>query len=184
MEFVARDAPLENPGDSPCAASPTVGEPRAAIRYMTKKPDDAEPTYRTVSTKEKGTGPGSAGQSGDTQGSVGSCRSRIGKRGRAGRGGTILRGRVDRRRGKCARMRTRAKSAQNRFRKMMFLRSICAKKDQAASEPNLSTRITDLAIMSSSSVRMTRTLTRPESGEISAAFCALRPRSSSMPRKL
>jgi hypothetical protein len=35
---------------------------------MTKKPDDAEPTYRTVSTKEKGTGPGSAGQSGDTQG--------------------------------------------------------------------------------------------------------------------
>jgi len=35
---------------------------------MTKKPDDAEPTYRTVSNKEKGTGPGSAGQSGDTQG--------------------------------------------------------------------------------------------------------------------
>ncbi len=35
---------------------------------MTKKPDDAPQTYRTVSTKEKGTGPGSAGQSGDTQG--------------------------------------------------------------------------------------------------------------------
>ena len=35
---------------------------------MTKKPDDAERTYRTVSNKEKGRGPGSAGQSGDTQG--------------------------------------------------------------------------------------------------------------------
>lgn len=35
---------------------------------MTKKPDDEARTYRTVSTKEKGTGPGSAGQSGDTQG--------------------------------------------------------------------------------------------------------------------
>jgi hypothetical protein len=35
---------------------------------MSKKPDDGMRTYRTVSTKEKGTGPGSAGQSGDTQG--------------------------------------------------------------------------------------------------------------------
>jgi hypothetical protein len=35
---------------------------------MNKKPDDGTRTYRTVSTKEKGTGPGSAGQSGDTQG--------------------------------------------------------------------------------------------------------------------
>ncbi len=35
---------------------------------MTKKPDDAARTYRTVSSREKGTGPGSAGQSGDTQG--------------------------------------------------------------------------------------------------------------------
>src|SRR5215467_1212126 len=35
---------------------------------MTKKPRDEERTYRTVSGKEKGTGPGSAGQSGDTQG--------------------------------------------------------------------------------------------------------------------
>ena len=35
---------------------------------MSKKPDDETRTYRTVSTKEKGTGPGSAGQSGDTQG--------------------------------------------------------------------------------------------------------------------
>ena len=52
----------------PFAPSANIGEPRAASRYMTKKPDDAEPTYRTVSTKEKGTGPGSAGQSGDTQG--------------------------------------------------------------------------------------------------------------------
>ena len=34
--------------------------------------------------------------------------------------------------------------------------------------------MTDLAIMSSSSVRMTRTLTRPASGEISGAFFALR----------
>ena len=68
MEFVARDAPPENAEDSPFAPSANIGEPRAASRYMTKKPDDAEPTYRTVSTKEKGTGPGSAGQSGDTQG--------------------------------------------------------------------------------------------------------------------
>lgn len=43
--------------------------------------------------------------------------------------------------------------------------------------------MTDLAIMSSSSVRMTRTLTRPESGEISGAFFALRFRLSSMPMK-
>ncbi len=35
---------------------------------MTKKPDDEARTYRAVSTKAKGTGPGSAGQSGDTQG--------------------------------------------------------------------------------------------------------------------
>ena len=41
-------------------------------------------------------------------------------------------------------------------------------------EPRLRTRATDLAIMSSSSVRMTRTLTRPASGEISGAFFALR----------
>jgi hypothetical protein len=34
-----------------------------------KKPDDeGMRTYSTVSTREKGTGPGSAGQSGDTQG--------------------------------------------------------------------------------------------------------------------
>ena|SRR5258708_1506380 len=34
-----------------------------------KKPDDeGMRTYPTVSSKEKGTGPGSAGQSGDTQG--------------------------------------------------------------------------------------------------------------------
>ena len=34
-----------------------------------KKPDnDAMRTYSTVATKEKGLGPGSAGQSGDTQG--------------------------------------------------------------------------------------------------------------------
>ena len=37
--------------------------------------------------------------------------------------------------------------------------------------------------MSSSSVRMTRTVTRPASGEISGAFSALRVWSSSMPRK-
>ena len=43
--------------------------------------------------------------------------------------------------------------------------------------------MTDLAIMSSSSVRMTRTLTRPASGEISGAFFALRFWFSSMPRK-
>ena len=42
--------------------------------------------------------------------------------------------------------------------------------------------MTDLAIMSSSSVRMTRTLTRPASVEISGAFFALRFRSSAMPR--
>jgi hypothetical protein len=46
----------------------SVGEPRAAIRSMTKKDEDETRTYRTVLGKEKGTGPGSAGQSGDTQG--------------------------------------------------------------------------------------------------------------------
>jgi hypothetical protein len=35
---------------------------------MAKKTDDETRTYRTVAGKEKGTGPGSAGQSGDTQG--------------------------------------------------------------------------------------------------------------------
>ena len=49
-------------------------------------------------------------------------------------------------------------------------------------EPRLRTRAVDLASMSSSSVRMTLTLTRPESGEISGAFFALRTWLSSMPR--
>jgi hypothetical protein len=35
---------------------------------MTKQDDEATRTYSTVSTREKGTGPNSAGQSGDTQG--------------------------------------------------------------------------------------------------------------------
>ena len=48
----------------------------------------------------------------------------------------------------------------------------------------LRTRLTDLAIISSSSVRMTRAATRPRSVEITAAFSALRASSSSMPRKL
>src|ERR1035437_3422519 len=50
-------------------------------------------------------------------------------------------------------------------------------------ELRLRTRVTDLAIMSSSSVRMTRTLTRPSSGEMSGALVALRFRCSSTPRK-
>src|ERR1051326_279732 len=50
-------------------------------------------------------------------------------------------------------------------------------------EPRLRTRVTDLAIIASSLVRMTRTLTRPASAEISGAFFALRFLSSSMPRK-
>jgi hypothetical protein len=33
-----------------------------------KKQDDGMPTYSTVATRAKGLGPGSAGQSGDTQG--------------------------------------------------------------------------------------------------------------------
>ena len=44
-------------------------------------------------------------------------------------------------------------------------------------------RLTDLAIVSSSSVWMTRTLTERASGEISGAFLALRFWSSSIPRK-
>ncbi len=44
------------------------------------------------------------------------------------------------------------------------------------------TRMTDLAIMSSSSVRMTRTATGAASVEMSAAFFALRPRCSLMPK--
>jgi hypothetical protein len=43
--------------------------------------------------------------------------------------------------------------------------------------------MTDLAIMSSSSVRMTRTATRPPFIEISDAFSVLRPSFNSMPRK-
>ena len=44
------------------------GKPRAIEKGM-KKPDDRETrTYATVSTREKGGGTGSAGQSGDTQG--------------------------------------------------------------------------------------------------------------------
>jgi hypothetical protein len=35
---------------------------------MNKQPDEGMRTYSTVSTREQGTGPGSAGQSGDTQG--------------------------------------------------------------------------------------------------------------------
>jgi hypothetical protein len=35
---------------------------------MSKKPVEGVQTYDTVSTKPKGVGPGSAGQSGDTQG--------------------------------------------------------------------------------------------------------------------
>jgi hypothetical protein len=35
---------------------------------MKKQDDEGSRTYSTVSTKEKGMGPGSAGQSGDTQG--------------------------------------------------------------------------------------------------------------------
>ena len=35
---------------------------------MSKQSDEGTRTYRTVSPREKGTGPGSAGQSGDTQG--------------------------------------------------------------------------------------------------------------------
>jgi hypothetical protein len=35
---------------------------------MMKQDDEGIQTYATVSTKEKGLGPGSAGQSGDTQG--------------------------------------------------------------------------------------------------------------------
>jgi len=35
---------------------------------MSEQLDEEMPTYRILSTREKGTGPGSAGQSGDTQG--------------------------------------------------------------------------------------------------------------------
>jgi N utilization substance protein A len=35
---------------------------------MNNQPDESMRTYSTVSTREKGAGPGSAGQSGDTQG--------------------------------------------------------------------------------------------------------------------
>ena len=37
-------------------------------KRMSEKLDEEMPTYRILSTREKGTGPGSAGQSGDTQG--------------------------------------------------------------------------------------------------------------------
>jgi hypothetical protein len=45
-----------------------IGELRARRKGMSKQADDGIRTYSTVSSKEKGTGPGSAGQSGDTQG--------------------------------------------------------------------------------------------------------------------
>jgi len=38
------------------------------MERMMKQEDEGIQTYATVSTKEKGLGPGSAGQSGDTQG--------------------------------------------------------------------------------------------------------------------
>jgi hypothetical protein len=41
---------------------------RALIERMSEQLDEEMPTYRILSTREKGTGPGSAGQSGDTQG--------------------------------------------------------------------------------------------------------------------
>ncbi len=47
---------------------PGDGKARAKTRDMSKQEDAAFRTYGTVSAKEKGTGPGSAGQSGDTQG--------------------------------------------------------------------------------------------------------------------
>jgi hypothetical protein len=45
-----------------------IGELRARRKSMSKHADEGMPTYSTVSSREKGTGPGSAGQSGDTQG--------------------------------------------------------------------------------------------------------------------
>lgn len=44
------------------------GRPRATRKGMTKPIDKGIHTYNLVSTKEKGTGEESAGQSGDTQG--------------------------------------------------------------------------------------------------------------------
>jgi hypothetical protein len=48
--------------------STRIGELRALEKRMSEKLDEEMPTYRILSTREKGTGPGSAGQSGDTQG--------------------------------------------------------------------------------------------------------------------
>jgi hypothetical protein len=47
---------------------PGIGELRARIKGMSKPADERTRTYSTVSSREKGTGPSSAGQSGDTQG--------------------------------------------------------------------------------------------------------------------
>jgi len=46
----------------------SVGKPRAIISAMKKRDDESTRTYNTVAGKEKGLGPDSAGQSGDTQG--------------------------------------------------------------------------------------------------------------------
>jgi hypothetical protein len=45
-----------------------IGASRAPGNRMNHQPDESMRTYGTVSAREKGTGPGSAGQSGDTQG--------------------------------------------------------------------------------------------------------------------
>jgi len=50
------------------AASVGIGESRAPEKRMKKPDDEGVRTYGTVSNREKGVGPGSAGQSGDTQG--------------------------------------------------------------------------------------------------------------------
>ena len=46
----------------------SIGKPRAIIFAMKKREDESTRSYATVSGKEKGLGPDSAGQSGDTQG--------------------------------------------------------------------------------------------------------------------
>src|SRR5258706_16356680 len=50
------------------SAKVCVGRLRAVIKDMKKQEDEGIRTYASVSNKEKGIGPDSAGQSGDTQG--------------------------------------------------------------------------------------------------------------------
>jgi len=72
---------------------------------MKKQDDEGIRTYGTVAIRQKGMCPGSAGQSGDTQGLSGVAEAGSESVEELVRGRPILRGRGDQRRGRCTRSR-------------------------------------------------------------------------------